>query len=45
MKNYNREQIREKDVKSNEKELHESFSHFCSSSIGSVDRRKCIELF
>lgn len=45
MENYNRGQIREKDVKSNEEELHENFSDFRSSSAGSVDRGKCDELF
>ena len=45
MGNYNRRQIREKDVKSNEEELHESFSVFRSSSTGSVDCGKCAELF
>lgn len=38
MKNYNRGQIREKDVKGNEKELHENFSALRSSSTGSVDQ-------
>ena len=45
MKNYNRGQIREKDVKGNEKELHENFSALRSSSTGSVDPGKCAELF
>ena len=45
MKNYNRGQIREKDVKGNEKELHENFSALRSSSTGSVDPGKCTELF
>ena len=44
MKNYNRGQIREKDVKGNEKELHENFSALRSSSTGSVDPGKRGEL-
>ena len=45
MGNYNRRQIREKDVKSNEEELHENFSALRSSSTGSVEPGKCAELF
>ena len=45
MKNYNRGQIREKDVKGNEKELHENFSALRSSSTGSVDHGNSAEMF